>query len=335
MSHALEISPEGKASFVSLREFAWHGLGTIVSEAKTTAEMLTLANLAGWNVRTESLPDHFKDWNFRKDIKLVVRDNPFGGGIDVLGDVGGRYEVFSNEDMFTFCSQVLEGAGTWETMGSIDGGVRVFGCMSMDMEDIILDPTGANDRVSNFLMCTTTHDGTGAVKFALTPVRIVCKNTLNMAMDGIKTSYSIKHTPGAAAKREDCQAVLGIATKQAAWLAEEAKELFETSIIDQQFYDLCKAVYAEPEADAEKGAHKKWETKMDELQDIYHGPTCTTIKGTAWGALNAMTERLDWGRKARKGKDENTLAAASGFNDLITKDKTAIYYAVRDLLVDA
>ena len=116
MAHDLEIQ-NGKTSFASFREPAWHGLGTVFTEEKTTAEMLEAANLNGWNVRLEdmSIPSHLTS---DKQYQYVVRTNPTDNTqTDILGVVGERYHVLQNEDLFSFGDNILDGGGRWETDG--------------------------------------------------------------------------------------------------------------------------------------------------------------------------------------------------------------------------
>lgn len=317
MAHELEVSGN-EVAFASLRQPAWHGLGTVFDEPVSTSRMLELAHLANWNVRLESVAEAFPSYSFVQVPYIVVRDNPFTPGqVDVLGQVGERYAEFQNEDLFEFAGNVLDGAGQWETAGSIKNGRQVFGSMSIDQSVITLDPSGAADKVNVYMLAHSSHDGSQAIVFAITPVRVVCQNTLNLAMRGVKQSFKIRHTKGMTAKVEDARKQLGIIPTYVAEFEAEARALFETAITDKQFHELINAVYPEPAVDAPKGAHVKWENKRDALVDIYHGPTCETIKGSAWGAFNALTERLDWGRKPRSGNTENMFAAASGF-DLVT-----------------
>lgn len=330
----IEVGTNGQAAFASLREVAWHGLGYVAQEPLPLTEFMAKAHLSGWNVRIVNLPDHFTEWNFHKDMQLVVRDNPFTPGqIDVLGQVGGRYDVASNEEVFQFADSILDGAGTWETMGSIANGTKVFGSMSLNTDDVIIDAQGAGDHVKFYMLAHSTHNGTGRIIFAPTPVRVVCQNTLNLAIRGITTSYGFKHTPGRVGKVEEARAVLGVTFKYKEAFEKAATELYQAAMTNQQFDDIIRVAYPEPQADAEKGAHKKWETKVDQIWDIYLGPTCANIKGTGWGGLNALTERIDWGRKPRKGDSENNLAAASGFDDKITGDKQELFDIVYDHLL--
>ena len=322
MSHLLEQYGD-MASFASLREPAWHGLGTILTDEVTTSQMLAAAHLANWNVRLEdvALPGRS-----HRDYFAVTRTNPFDGQADVLGVVGERYKVVQNEDLFSFADNLLDG-GRWETAGSIKNGTVVFGSLALDRE-IVLDPNGATDKVNTYMLVHTSHDGSLAVQASITPVRVVCQNTLNMALHGVKQSYKIRHTQTVQGKVAAAREALGIAHKYLDAFDVEARELFEQSVTDAQFFDIITKVYPKPEVDA-KGSMTKWENKIDVLNDIYNGETVANIRGTAWGAYNALTERLDWYRNPRGGNAESVLAAASGFDAATNAAKNAMKSAVR------
>ena len=322
MSHLLEQYGD-MASFASLREPAWHGLGTILTDEVTTAEMLSAAYLDNWNVRLEdiNLPGRS-----HRDFFAVTRTNPFDGERDVLGVVGERYKVVQNEELFSFADNMLDG-GRWETAGSIKNGTVVFGSLALDRETV-LDPKGATDKVNTYLLVHTSHDGSLAVQASVTPVRVVCQNTLNMALHGVKQSYKIRHTQTVQGKVAIAREALGLAHQYLDEFDKQAQELITAEINDQQFFEIITNVYPKPEKDA-KGSMTKWETKIDVLNDIYFGPTCENIKGTAWGAYNALTERLDWYRNPRGGNAEGVLAAASGFDAATNAAKNTMLKAVK------
>lgn len=322
MSHLLEQYGD-MASFASLREPAWHGLGTILTDEVTTSEMLQAAHLAGWNVR---LDDVTLPGRSHREFFAVTRTNPFDGERDVLGVVGERYKVVQNEDLFSFADNMLDG-GRWETAGSIKNGTVVFGSLALDRE-VVLDPKGATDKVNTYMLVHTSHDGSLAVQASITPVRVVCQNTLNMALSGVTQSYKIRHTQTVQGKVQAAREALGIAHKYLDEFDKQAQELITTEINDQQFFEIITNVYPKPEKDA-KGSMTKWETKIDVLNDIYLGPTCENIKGTAWGAYNALTERLDWYRNPRGGNAEGVLAAASGFDAATNAAKNTMLRAVK------
>jgi hypothetical protein len=109
-----------------------------------------------------------------------------------------------------------------------------------------------------------------------------------------------------------------------------AKAMIETEVNAKQFNDIILAAYPKPEKDS-KGAFKKWENKVDVINDIYTGEFNGMIAGNAWGAFNALTERLDWYRSARGGSNESILASASGFDPAINAEKNRLLKIVREL----
>lgn len=335
MAHELEIN-NGKASFASLREPAWHGLGTVFTEEKSTAEMLDAASLSNWNVRLEdvNIPTHLSS---DKSYQYVVRTNPFDNTqTDILGVVGERYHVLQNEDLFSFGDNILDGGGRWETAGSIRGGRVVFGSLALERETV-LDPNGVSDKVKTYLLINTSHDGSIAIQASITPVRVVCANTLNLALNstrkkgGVKQSFKIRHTQTAQGKVAIAREALGLANAYMDEFDKMAHAMIQNEISAKQFNDIILAAYPKPEKDA-KGAIKKWENKVDVINDIYTGEFNGMIAGTAWGAFNALTERLDWYRSARGGNNESILAAASGFDATINAEKNRLLKVVQSVV---
>ena len=340
MAHELETQ-NGVASFASFREPAWHGLGTVFTEEKNTAEMLAAANLNNWNVRLEELeiPNHLTS---DKSYQYVVRTNPTDSNqTDVLGVVGERYHVLQNEELFSFGDNILDGGGRWETAGSIRGGRVVFGSLALERETI-LDPNGVADKVKTYLLINTSHDGSIAIQASITPVRVVCANTLNLALGsvgrkrnkGVKQSFKIRHTQTAQGKVQIARETLGLANAYMDEFDVMAKAMIEKQITAQQFNDIVLAAYPKPE-DGKKLATTKWTNKIDTINDIYTGEFNGMIAGTAWGAFNALTERLDWYRSARGGNNESILAAASGFDPSITAEKNRLLAVVKNTLAIA
>jgi len=331
MAHELE-TVNGQTAFASLREPAWHGLGTVFTEEVTTAEMLKLAHLDNWNVRLEdvAIPEGFAS---DRSFSFVTRTNPFNSEQnDVLGVVGERYVPLQNEDLFDFGDLMLDGGGRWETAGSIKGGRQVFGSLALERETV-LDPNGVSDKVNTYLLINTSHDGSVAIQASITPVRVVCANTLNLALSslkgnkGVKQSFKIRHTATASGKVQQAREALGLAKAYMNEFDKMAQEMISKEITKAKFDELILLAYPKPEKDA-KGSTKKWETKIDLLQSIYVGQYNDTISGTAWGAFNAMTERLDWYRSGRGGDNESILASASGFDPVITAEKNRLLQLV-------
>jgi len=336
MAHDLE-SANGQTAFASLRQPAWHGLGTVFQDEVDTSEMLSLAHLNDWNVRLEDVetPEGF---NSDKSYSFVTRTNPFDRSTnDILGVVGERYVPLQNEDLFSFGDNLLDGGGRWETAGSIKGGRVVFGSIALD-NSITLDPNGIADKIDNYLLINTSHDGSIAIQASITPVRVVCANTLNLALSSfkgkkdVKQTFKIRHTQTAEGKIAVAREALGLAHKYIDEFSTMANEMIQTEITKAQFDKIVELAYPAPAKDA-KGSQKKYDSKIDLLQSIYVGDFNNTISGTAWGAFNALTERLDWYRNSRGGKNESILASASGFDPMINAEKNRLMKVVRQAVM--
>ena len=314
-----------QAAFASLRAPAWHGLGEVFADEVTTDEMLRKAFLNDWDVRLEEITLPART---HRNYFATVRTNPFDKGNDVLGVVKERYNPFQNEELFAFGDALLTD-GRWETAGSIKNGTVVFGSLALDRE-IVLDRTGVEDKVNTYLLVHTSHDGSLSIQASVTPVRVVCQNTLNMALRGNKQTYKIRHTQNAEGRVSVAREALGIAHKYLDAFEVEAAALFAASVDDNKFFEIVKAAYPMPEVDT-KGAMTKWQNKADTLFNIWNGPTEVGVKGNAWGAINALTERLDWFRNPRGGNEENVRAAASGFDAATNVEKGRLLSIVKDL----
>jgi len=190
MAHNLEINGD-EVAFALRGTPAWHNLANRIfsqEEEVSTQLMLDEAKLSNWNVRLAPITEHIPaEWNDNSGAQYVIRNNPFNGGTDVDGD--------------SRCA--------WESAGSLKHGKVVFGSLTVPRE-MVLDPQGANDKTKLYLIVWTSHDGSVAVQAAITPVRVVCQNTLNLAMKSAKQSFKIRHTQTAEGKIQIARETLGL-----------------------------------------------------------------------------------------------------------------------------
>jgi phage/plasmid-like protein (TIGR03299 family) len=334
MAHNLEME-NGEVAFALRGAPAWHNLANRIfsqDEEVSTQLMLDEAKLSNWNVRLSPVADFIPaDWNETSDSQMVIRTNPFNNGTDVLSVVGSRYKVIQNEELFSFADNIVDGDSrvAWESAGSLKNGRVVFGSLNVPRE-MVLDPQGANDTTKLYLIVWTSHDGSVAVQAAITPVRVVCQNTLNLAMRSAKQSFKIRHTQTAEGKIQVARETLGLTLGYFDEFEKQAQELFKQEITDKQFSDIIKTIYPKPSEDSSKLAKTKWENKVVLIDELYHNsPTNANIKGTKWGAFNALTERLDYFRSTRKSNSESKWASASGFDPVITAEKNKILQVVK------
>jgi phage/plasmid-like protein (TIGR03299 family) len=317
------------ATFASRRVPAWHMLGTVFQDdSVTTMEMLRLAHMDNWNVRLEDvvLPG-------RSDTTYyaTVRDNPADGLPDVLGVVKDKYRTYQNEDLFSFGDTILDGGGRWETAGSIKGGRVVFGSLALD-HDVVIDPTGVADKIRSYLLVSSSHDGSLSIQASITPTRVVCQNTLTAALNGAAQTYKFRHTARAEGRIVAAREALGLAHKFMDAFEVEAQALYQTAIDTDKFYEIINAAYPKPDEDV-KGSQTKWQNKVDSLFSIYQSETVAGagVAGTAWGAYNTLTERLDWFRSPRGGQADTAYIAASGFDAASNVEKGRLLKIVKEL----
>lgn len=321
-------------SFASLRQPGWHQLGTVFSKPVTADELMELAHLSKWNVRLIEIEAPGFNMNGQK-YYFIVRDNPLTKEVDILSTAGQRYEAFQNETLFYMGHDLQEaGLGRWETAGSLKGGRVVFGSLSVDRE-VVLDPSGANDVIKNYLLLAASHDGTLAITAANTPVRVVCSNTLNFALSGAKQKFSFRHTQTAESKAQYVAKAMKDAHGYIDKFEAVANKLIGKKISDKVFNDILLAAYPKP-AEKEEGkgnrAMTMWTKKFDVLNDLRTSPTNAMWDGTAWGALQVLTEDLDWFRTGRgDNAEENLSAARAGFDPAVNATRNKFLTIVSEV----
>lgn len=211
-----------------VRENPWHGLGTKVNEAPGSREALIIAGL-NWNVLQE--PIYTETEEFIEGYKANVRDSDR----KVLGVVTDRYKVIQNQEAFAFTDALLGEGVRYETAGSLQGGKRVWLLAHMPHEYII-----SGERISPYLVFTNTHDGSGAIKAALTPIRVVCQNTLNLALSTAKRSWSMIHTGNIKGKLQEARNTLILAETYMDSLGREFEELRKKKLTDKQVMEYIE-----------------------------------------------------------------------------------------------
>ena len=188
-------------SMFYVRETPWHGLGTKVLEAPTSKEALALAGL-DWRVLQEPI------YTGTEELIDGYKANVRSSDRKTLGVVTDRYKVIQNDEAFAFTDELLGEGVRYETAGSLQGGRKVWLLAHMPHEYII-----SGERISPYLLFSNAHDGSSAIKVALTPIRVVCQNTLNLALSRAKRSWSMMHTGDIKEKMREARDTLFLAKK--------------------------------------------------------------------------------------------------------------------------
>ena len=292
-----------------VRKAPWHGLGTRVMEAPASKEALEIAGL-NWKVLQE--PIYTGTDERVEGYKANIRDSDR----KVLGVVTDRYKVIQNEEAFAFTDELLGEGVRYETAGSLQGGRKVWLLAHMPHEYII---TG--ERISPYLLFSNTHDGSGAVRVALTPIRVVCQNTLNLALSTAKRSWSMIHTGDVRQKIDEAKDTLFRAEKYMDELGKEVEALQTKKLTDKKVMD-----YIEILLPVEDGSTPQQVRNMKRLQDdlkvrYFDAPDLQDTGKNAYRFINAVSDFATHAEPLRKTAHykENMFARTVEGNPLIDK----------------
>ena len=209
-----------ESMFYTGRTAPWHGLGISVLEAPASRDALELAGL-DWRVVQRELitEDGIQVAGFKANVR--DQDNR------VLGVVTDRYKVVQNDEAFAFTDELLGEGITYETAGSLQEGRRTWILAKLPQRYII-----SGDEITPYLVFMNSHDGTGAIKAAMTPIRVVCQNTLNLALATAKRTWSTNHVGDIRGKLEDAKYTLLYADKYMAELGKSIDKLSRQKLTD-------------------------------------------------------------------------------------------------------
>ena len=211
----------------------------------------------------------------------------------VLGVVGGRYKPVQNAEAFAFTDELVGGDVRYETAGSLADGKRVW--MLARMPDTrVLD-----DVVEPYLCLTNGHDGFSSLKVCMTPVRVVCQNTLNMALKGAKRTWTVRHSGNINAKMEEAQQTLGLAQDYMEKFAEEAEELYSIKVSPAQFDILKNNLFPITDEMSRRKEEAQYLLQC-QLKEAWEMDDLGNIKGTGWGFMNAVSDMSTHRPPARK-----------------------------------
>lgn len=273
-------------SMVYTREKPWHRLGTKVEEAPTSADALRLAGL-DWRVEQKNI--QLCGGSKVPGYKANVRSTDG----KVLGVVSDRYRIVQNADAFEFTDSIIGGDVRYETAGSLNGGKKIWLLAKLPETEI------AGDKTEPYLCFSNTHDGSGAVRVCMTPIRVVCNNTLNLALDSAKRAWSVRHTGSLQSKMHEARACLRMANTYMGALAEKADRMANTTITRDQLSIILDELFPVDEhtTEREKQNIKKL---RDEYMVCYFAPDLVKFRDTAWGAYNAMSDMITHNAPLRK-----------------------------------
>ena len=292
-----------------VRKVPWHGLGKGVKQAPNSEEALSLAGL-DWKVVQEPIITATGD--LVEGYKANVRDTDHR----VLGVVTDRYKIVQNTDAFSFTDTLLGEGVRYETAGSLQEGKKVWLLARLPHEYII-----AGEHISPYLLFFNSHDGSGAVKVCITPIRVVCNNTLNLALATAKRSWSMVHTGDINGKLEEAKNTLFMAEKYMDSLGKEFEVLRKKNLTDAQVKEYIEILLPiEPDASSQQIKNVK-SLREDLNRRYYDAPDLKGTGKNGYRFINAVSDFATHAKPLRMTSKyrENLFAKTIEGNPMIDK----------------
>jgi phage/plasmid-like protein (TIGR03299 family) len=272
--------PAEVETMFSARQVPWHGLGKITADVLTAADAIKAAGL-DWEIEKEQVerkgkPVPNKFWNVRTTDDKI------------MGMVSGDFNNLQNREAFTFVDNLVDsGDAKYETAGALRGGRVVF--MTVKMPKTIL--VAGEDLHEFYIVFRMGHDGTMAVTAEVTPIRVVCMNTLKMASAMAQQRWSIRHTSTMEGKLAAARESLSLSYAYADEFVVMGNQLVATEVTDDMLVKLLEDTMPN---------RPKTPEAIDHIMELFReSDNIANYRNTGWGAMNAFTEYTDHGRGTR------------------------------------
>jgi len=315
MAHELATSENGLIMMAYQGQTPWHKLGNVMPENATVEQAMEAAGL-NWQVELEPL--YLADGR-KVDRKAVVRATD---SRPVLNTVGPDYQVIQNAEAFNdVLSAACENAGVViETAGAIYDGRKVW--MQAKMPTVVEAAKG--DTVQGYFLLTTGHDGVTSYGARFTPQRVVCKNTMEMALSNGSTMFRVHHTKNAVARLDEAKRMVENMFVAMETTGDTISQLAQHPMTGEQVAAYIKKVLPDIFA-GKRDEYPSLIARRETIANLVYNGTGAKLAGsqddgttTAWAAYNAFTEYVDHVRPAEDKQlakqSRANISAAFGMN---------------------
>ena len=286
MSHNLALNEKtGKAAFFGI-EPAWHGLGTILDKPATAAEALKFSGL-DFEVLQQKV-----QFNISKGTGTILKDVPGkfvnyrSDNMEALGVVGSAYKVLQNHEAFSFFDPLVgREEAIYHTAGALGKGEKIW--ILAKLPDHI--KVGKDDIIEQYVLIYNNHDGTGSVVACVTPVRVVCNNTLTMALRGTTNKISIRHTKNVEDNLKEAHKVLEISDLYSKELESIFNKMASKQVNTKSINKFLDSLYPKNEETEFVTAGDKIKEAILSAFETGVGQDMKTTHGTVFGLYNAVT----------------------------------------------
>lgn len=300
MSHKLTINSQGEAEMFSGSGLTpWHKLGTVCNGLLTAREAIEVARM-GWTVEKRPI---FVNGLEVPDYRAISRaDNNL-----VLSIMGKDYETIQNSECFDFFDNVVgDGQAIYDTAGSLFGGRKVW--IMAKLKGLLFIDTRPDDVSHKFVLLVSSHDGSSSLQMMIVSVRVVCNNTLTMALNGQTNVIKIRHTKNYEGKKNAAVAALRLSRAYFDNLQEVMNVLASQEMNQAGMVSFTEKLIPTTKDEA---STQTVNARNDIVTLFSRG--MGNIGVSRWDALNAVTEYVDHNRGTRTKEngnaDENKFAS--------------------------
>lgn len=285
----------------------WHGLGRQIPKHATVEEMIRFGGL-DWQVIPRPLAafDEAGNGTTVGGFKALVRsDRPE----TVLSVVSEGYGIVQNDEALSLAAAAVgDGVAAAEVCGALDEGRRIFVVLNVEQAGMSV----AGEQIEPYVVCYTGHDGSTAVGFRFTPVRVVCQNTLSAALGGeTPHEITVRHTRNAADRVKVAATVINQARDYFGRFNHLALELVKRRLSMGDAEALSAKLFPRYKNKDGKVLVPANQTKVIELFKRQPQTSDANISGTRWGYYNAITALVDHNLRGGKGERKMERALAS------------------------
>lgn len=283
MAHELEFV-NGEASMAYAGDLPWHGLGVSVPTDLTPQQMLEAAKL-DWTV--EKIPAYAEVGGERvavgKSALVRSRDNAI---LDVVSD---DWNPMQNEAAFEFFNDFIS-AGDMEmhTAGSLKGGKLVWALAKVNDSFELFN---GRDKVDSYLLFTNPHMYGQSIDVRMTPIRVVCNNTLSLSLNTMaKQMVKVSHRREFNA--DEVKETMGVSKEKMQTYKEMAEYLSTKRYNDENILEYFQRVFPVTSAKPESTKVTSKNAALA-METLYTQPGAELGEGSWWQAFNATTYLLD------------------------------------------
>lgn len=314
MAHNINFNENtGRYAFASAIEVPWHKLGQVLDHVMTSEEAI---REAGLNYIVDKTPVLGEFNNYENELseykvlpkKYLTYRTDTNDLFDVVSD---RYEIIQNEKAFEFFDSIVgKGQAIYETAGALGNGETIFVSVKFPSHIRVLN---TNDVIENYCMLTNSHNGKQSLTVIFTPIRVVCNNTLSMALANCTNKVKVRHNASTEFKLKEGESILGLYNTYSKNMNNVFDQMAKVKYpINDYLFDVLldndEALLAKEQnylyVDEISTYKKNLITSCVEYYHTGRGQELDICKGTVYGAFQAVNGFLNNGKYYRSEEEK-------------------------------